>query len=235
MKMILNAHADHYLGDSWPMSPAGKVNLILSGCSSLKPFHCNADHPFLCGLVVPVYSVWERLQKSFSHIPTLRCICFYSVAKHSVCHILLNVAKVNSIENCCTVKTFCAFHLSWVLQIFPFPLELSCNTSRHFFFTTMMWTMFVDKAMALRTNPLPSSKSTKMLCSWIISHPPHPYLQHILGFNLWKLSMQLWRWEGQWSWKTLFDDHTSSLTAFPFSLFPRATTFILYPLILPFI
>ena len=113
--MIWNAHADHYLGDSWPMSPAGKVNLILSGCSSLKPFHCNADHPFLCGSVVPVYSVWERLQKSFSHIPTLRCICFYSVAKHSAVfyHILLDCEKVNS-----TWVEFCKstlFHLSSVV------------------------------------------------------------------------------------------------------------------------
>ena len=91
------------------------VNLILSGCSSLKPFHCNADHPFLCGSVVPVYSVWERLQKSFSHIPTLRCICFYSVAKHSAVfyHILLDCEKVNSnwVEFCKSAL----FHLSSVV------------------------------------------------------------------------------------------------------------------------
>ena len=90
----------------------------------------------------------------------------------------------------------------------------------------MMWTMFVDKAMALRTNPLPSSKSTKMLCSWIIRYPPHPYLQHILGFNfkdsdLERRCLPVW-------WSHLL----THCLLIPFSLFPRATTFILHPLIL---
>ena len=136
-------------------------------------------------------------------------ICFYFVAKHSVCHILLNVAKVNSIENCCTVKTFCAFHLSWVLQIFPFPLELSCNTSRHFFFSRPWCGRCLSTKLWL-SGQIPSRHRSQPRCS---AHGLSGILPiRICNTFLDSISRTVILRDAACQ----FDGHTSSLTAFSF-------------------
>ena len=155
------------------------VNLILSGCSSLKPFHCNADHPFLCGSVVPVYSVWERLQKSFSHIPTLRCICFYSVAKHSAVfyHILLDCEKVNS-----TWVEFCKsalFHLSSVV----IPQDMSFHEHD---VDDVCRQSYEDKS-----SPVIEVNQDALLMDYQVSSPS------VFATHSWI------QFQGQWSWETL--------------------------------
>ena len=124
MKMILNAHADHYLGDSWPMSQSDSFRLLITESVSLQCW--------------PPFPMWVSRA------------CLFSLGKASEIFQPYTYIAMHLLLFCCKAFTEWfsrifsysirlwkgEFHLSWVLQICPFPLEFSCNTSRHVFSRT---------------------------------------------------------------------------------------------------
>ena len=190
--MIWNAHADHYLGDSWPMSQSDSFRLLITESVSLQCW--------------PPFPMWVSRA------------CLFSLGKASeifqpytyiAMHLLLFCCKAFSRILSYSIRLWKGeFHLSWVLQICPFPLEFSCNTSRHVFSRTWCGRCLSTKLWL--SGQIPSRHRSQPRCS---AHGLSGILPiRICNTFLDSISRTVILRDAACQ----FDGHTSSLTAFSF-------------------